>query len=229
METKLTSRIPIFLGVSLVALAVGCAPLSRPVTEREQSTAIGGLTGGATGAVIGSFAGSAVTGGLFGMPIGAVAGYYIGDRLAQAERTTESQIRERDTEIDRLRRENERLRLKDREASNRQQQQEDRSRDLAAAERGSEPSRIAERSRVFAEQELSPTQERRAQLEQVRQAQKRLNDMGFHAGPVDGIIGPITQSALRNFQESKGLEPTGRLSDETKKALDIKESGRSNQ
>jgi hypothetical protein len=54
--------------------------------------------------------GSALAGGLFGIPIGAVAGYYIGDRIAQNNREEQARIEDREREIERLRRENERLR-----------------------------------------------------------------------------------------------------------------------
>ncbi|HWO43209.1 MAG TPA: hypothetical protein VNO43_15510 [Candidatus Eisenbacteria bacterium] len=97
--------------LALIALvSASCAPLSRPVTHREQTAAVGALAGGAGGAIIGSLVGSAVTGGLFGMPIGAVAGYYLGDRMAQEDRIAQARLEERDAEIERLRRENERLR-----------------------------------------------------------------------------------------------------------------------
>ena len=81
--------------------------LSRP---REQTAAAGGLAGGATGAIIESFAGGAVTGGLFGMPMGALAGYYVGDQMAREERIEQARLEDREAEIERLRRENERLR-----------------------------------------------------------------------------------------------------------------------
>ncbi len=60
----------------------GCTQLSTPVTQREQTTAIGALTGGTGGAIIGSVTGSALAGGLVGLPLGALAGYYIGDKMA---------------------------------------------------------------------------------------------------------------------------------------------------
>lgn len=101
----------LLVAAALVALgAIGCAPLSRPPTQREQTAAVGALAGGAGGAIIGSFAGSAVAGGLFGMPLGAVAGYYIGDQMAREERLAQARLEERDAEIERLRRENQRLR-----------------------------------------------------------------------------------------------------------------------
>jgi outer membrane lipoprotein SlyB len=100
----------ILLALVIATGSVSCAPLSRPVTQREQTAGIGALAGGAGGAIIGSFVGSAVTGGLFGLPIGALAGYYIGDRLSQEDRVAQARIEEREAEIDRLRRDNDRLR-----------------------------------------------------------------------------------------------------------------------
>jgi Putative peptidoglycan binding domain len=181
------------LGVAAVATSVSCAPLSRPVTEREQTAAVGGLAGGAGGAIIGSMAGGAVAGGLFGIPIGALAGWYIGDYMANEDRIAQARLEERETELARLRRENEQLR-----------RDEDR------------PARGAQLSSQ--EQSISPAQ--------VREVQKKLNDQGYHAGPVDGILGPNTQAAIRNFQEAKGLKATGQLNQETMNALGIEETGR---
>ncbi|MGH7824465.1 MAG: prenyltransferase [Candidatus Binatia bacterium] len=56
------------LGTAMIAGSVGCAPLSRPMTQREQAAGIGALAGGTGGAVIGSFAGSAVAGVCSGCP-----------------------------------------------------------------------------------------------------------------------------------------------------------------
>lgn len=104
------TAIAVIFGLVLASASTGCGMLSRDPTEREQSAAIGGLAGGAAGAIIGSFAGSAVTGGLFGIPLGAVAGYYIGDRMASSDRNAQARSDDREREIERLRQENERLR-----------------------------------------------------------------------------------------------------------------------
>ncbi|HEX7043100.1 MAG TPA: peptidoglycan-binding protein [Burkholderiales bacterium] len=61
--------------------------------------------------------------------------------------------------------------------------------------------------------------------EVVRQVQQSLNDQGFNAGPVDGKWGPKTQSAVKNFQQAKGLQPTGQLDQETLAELDIEGQG----
>ena|SRR5438477_3363994 len=54
----------------------------------------------------------------------------------------------------------------------------------------------------------------------VSQAQQALNDKGFSAGPVDGIAGPQTKSALKQFQQSQGLQASGQLDTQTLAALE---------
>lgn len=39
----------------------------------------------------------------------------------------------------------------------------------------------------------------------VRRIQQALKDAGFNPGPIDGVIGSQTRSAIREFQQSKGL------------------------
>jgi peptidoglycan hydrolase-like protein with peptidoglycan-binding domain len=82
---------------------------------------------------------------------------------------------------------------------------------LAAGEHGAEPG--------YGQQGRQQSQS------QVRQVQQKLNDMGYQAGPVDGIMGPQTKQALRSFQQAENLEQTGRLDQETSAALDLGEGG----
>jgi hypothetical protein len=44
---------------------------------------------------------------------------------------------------------------------------------------------------------------------EISGVQGRLNNLGFHCGAVDGIIGPHTRSALITFQETFQLEQSG--------------------
>jgi len=53
----------------------------------------------------------------------------------------------------------------------------------------------------------------------LRAAQRTLETRGFEVGPIDGILGPRTQAALRAFQGKEGLPRTGRLDADTRKAL----------
>jgi len=56
----------------------------------------------------------------------------------------------------------------------------------------------------------------------ILKVQERLHDMGFYVRDnIDGQWGPSTAAAVRNFQRSKGLRPTGQLDVETLSALDL--------
>lgn len=56
--------------------------------------------------------------------------------------------------------------------------------------------------------------------DQVSDLQQKLNATGFSSGHVDGLWGPITATALMNFQRRHGLAPDGHLTPETVQALD---------
>ena len=53
----------------------------------------------------------------------------------------------------------------------------------------------------------------------VRTAQRQLKERGYYAGPVDGVIGPATENALRAYQRDRGLKVTGRLDSPTVRSL----------
>jgi N-acetylmuramoyl-L-alanine amidase len=54
----------------------------------------------------------------------------------------------------------------------------------------------------------------------VGELQRRLNALGFDAGREDGILGPETEGAVRQFQRNAGLQPDGVFGPETRKALE---------
>lgn len=49
----------------------------------------------------------------------------------------------------------------------------------------------------------------RPSRERYTQIQKALIEAGFDPGPADGIWGPNSMNTLADFQEDRGLEPTG--------------------
>lgn len=55
----------------------------------------------------------------------------------------------------------------------------------------------------------------------VKNAQQKLNDAGYDAGPADGHMGPQTSAALMRFQADKNLDQTGRLDQKTMAALNV--------
>jgi peptidoglycan hydrolase-like protein with peptidoglycan-binding domain len=60
-----------------------------------------------------------------------------------------------------------------------------------------------------------------ASREQVKAAQQALKDKGHDPGAVDGVMGPKTQAALRDFQGKEGLKTTGRLDTDTMSKLGV--------
>lgn len=53
----------------------------------------------------------------------------------------------------------------------------------------------------------------------VRAAQRELRKRGYYSGPVDGVIGALTEAALREYQRDRGLSVTGRLDAPTLRSL----------
>lgn len=94
----------------LTALAVGFGGCSSPLTVREQGGLIGATLGAGSGAIIGSTVGHAAAGAAIGGPVGLVAGALIGDQLMGQSHYQQRQTYDNQAELDRLRRENERLR-----------------------------------------------------------------------------------------------------------------------
>ena len=54
-----------------------------------------------------------------------------------------------------------------------------------------------------------------ASSDQVRSVQQALQAKGMDPGPVDGIVGPRTQEALRAYQKDQNLPQTGNLDAQT--------------
>ena len=55
----------------------------------------------------------------------------------------------------------------------------------------------------------------------VRSVQRALNDRGYNAGTADGVWGPGTEQALRDFQRASNLPVTGALDERTAAALGV--------
>ena len=55
----------------------------------------------------------------------------------------------------------------------------------------------------------------------VRALQERLRSLGFYTGSVDGVWGQSTQNAVGQFQQSRGLQPNGQLTQTTVNAMGL--------
>lgn len=57
--------------------------------------------------------------------------------------------------------------------------------------------------------------------DKVKAIQEALKTKGFDPGAADGVIGPKTNQALRDFQKSQNLQVTGRIDEKTSSALGV--------
>ena len=109
MKTR-TRLIAVWLLPFALFLTTGC---SEPLTKREQGGLLGAGTGAGSGAIIGSTVGHAAVGALIGGPVGLIAGALISDQLMGQDKKQleqQRQIDQNSDEIERLRKENQRLR-----------------------------------------------------------------------------------------------------------------------
>jgi peptidoglycan hydrolase-like protein with peptidoglycan-binding domain len=55
--------------------------------------------------------------------------------------------------------------------------------------------------------------------DKIRQVQQALQNKGSDPGPIDGIFGPKTKEAVRNFQDRYGMKADGEIDNQTLYAL----------
>src|SRR6185369_4324530 len=60
---------------------------------------------------------------------------------------------------------------------------------------------------------------------EVTAVQQRLQDLGFDPNGIDGIFGPGTESAVKAFQQEKGLGVDGKVGPITRAALELDGGG----
>lgn len=66
-----------------------------------------------------------------------------------------------------------------------------------------------------------PPEDAAIAIADIRQMQESLNDLGYNAGDVDGMVGSQTRSAIREYQRSTGLVADGFPTPETLVSLGI--------
>jgi peptidoglycan hydrolase-like protein with peptidoglycan-binding domain len=55
--------------------------------------------------------------------------------------------------------------------------------------------------------------------EGIRAVQQALQKKGFDPGPIDGVLGPQTEQAVRKFQDAYGISASGHIDNQTLYAL----------
>ena len=63
--------------------------------------------------------------------------------------------------------------------------------------------------------EQNPEQRQLMTKDQIQQVQERLKAEGLDPGPVDGVMNPRTEAALRQYQEKFGLPVSGAADEAT--------------
>jgi hypothetical protein len=70
-------------------------------------------------------------------------------------------------------------------------------------------------------QQQSQDRPEMSNADRTMKVQQALKDNGFYSGPVDGVMRKKTEEAIQSFQESKDLEVTGTINEETARELRI--------
>lgn len=53
----------------------------------------------------------------------------------------------------------------------------------------------------------------------VKRVQKKLKELGYYDGAIDGLFGPLTDQAVKQFQRANGLDVDGYVGPKTRAAL----------
>ncbi len=56
-------------------------------------------------------------------------------------------------------------------------------------------------------------------VEEIREYQRQLKELGFYSGDIDGVKGPLTKGAVENFQRAHGLRVDGNVGNATRSTL----------
>ena len=70
-----------------------------------------------------------------------------------------------------------------------------------------------------------PEQMAAAGVQNIRRIQRELDRLGFNPGPADGSLGLKTTAAIKQYQRSRGLDPTGLVSEDLIQAMGIDTQG----
>jgi peptidoglycan hydrolase-like protein with peptidoglycan-binding domain len=68
-------------------------------------------------------------------------------------------------------------------------------------------------------------QEQNLSKDEIQQVQQALDQKGFKSGQPDGVLGPETKNAIKEFQQKQGWNATGELDNQTLSALGVSTKG----
>lgn len=79
-------------------------------------------------------------------------------------------------------------------------------------------------SSVVASAKGSSSSSVRWSRQDIQKVQEKLSNEGYYHGKVDGVMGPQTDSAIRQYQKAQGLPATGHLDAQTAVKLGVSPS-----
>lgn len=88
---------------------------------------------------------------------------------------------------------------------------------LMAAPGAAQRSQLSESGAALVELKMDAVP--RLNSDGVRKVQQLLKDKGFNPGPIDGVVGPLTSGAIREFQDHYGIRTRGEIDNQTLFAL----------
>ncbi len=102
-------------------------------------------------------------------------------------------------------------------SNNQQQQPQDKQMQTQgnAQQQGSAQQNAQNQQNSQAAQNNQPISPRNLSRDQIREVQQALDKDGFKAGPTDGRWGRETKSAVKQFQQSKQIQGSGQLDQQT--------------
>jgi peptidoglycan hydrolase-like protein with peptidoglycan-binding domain len=68
-------------------------------------------------------------------------------------------------------------------------------------------------------------QEQNLSKDEIQQVQQALDQKGFKSGRPDGVLGPETKNAIKEFQQKQGWNASGELDNQTLSALGVSTNG----
>jgi peptidoglycan hydrolase-like protein with peptidoglycan-binding domain len=68
-------------------------------------------------------------------------------------------------------------------------------------------------------------QEQNLSKDEIQKIQQALDQKGFKSGQPDGVLGPETKNAIKEFQQKQGWNGTGELDNQTLSALGVSTNG----
>jgi hypothetical protein len=83
--------------------------------------------------------------------------------------------------------------------------------DVGSTNQGGSQEMAAQQGAASQGSTTQPAHGQKMDRDTIRGVQQKLNQMGYHAGPEDGVMGPKTHKAIAAYQTKMGMHSDGKL------------------